>query len=76
MVLRMFATLRSRPQKSTAAHIAQTRSPASEELSGGRREAAPEPIALRVFETMEDMPQAFYDVTEEAEPRILLSMGI
>ena len=37
----------------------------------GRREAAPEPVALRVFETMEDMPQAFYDVTEEAEPRIL-----
>jgi hypothetical protein len=37
----------------------------------GRREATPEPVALRVFETMEDMPQAFYDVTEEAEPRIL-----
>jgi hypothetical protein len=37
----------------------------------GLREAAPEPVALRVFETVEEMPQAFFDVSEEAEPRVL-----
>ncbi|PTR16469.1 papain like cysteine protease AvrRpt2 [Nitrosospira sp. Nsp2] len=37
----------------------------------GQREAAPDPVALRVFETVEGTPQAFYDVTEEAEPRVL-----
>lgn len=35
------------------------------------REAAPEQVALRIYETVEDTPQAFYDVTEETEPRIL-----
>jgi hypothetical protein len=37
----------------------------------GRRETVPEPVALRVYETVGDTPQAFYDVTEEAEPRVL-----
>ncbi|MBS0425533.1 MAG: C39 family peptidase [Proteobacteria bacterium] len=36
-----------------------------------RREAAPEPVALRVIETVGETLQAFFDVSEEDEPRIL-----
>lgn len=32
---------------------------------------APEPVGLRVYEVAGDAPQAFYDVTEEGEPRVL-----
>jgi hypothetical protein len=37
----------------------------------GRREGRPQPVVLRVYETVGDTPKAFYDVTEEAEPRVL-----
>jgi len=40
----------------------------------GSRQVAPEPVALRVYEVAEvagNTPQAFYDVTEEGEPRVL-----
>ena len=32
---------------------------------------APEAVALRVFEVHDDRPQAFFDLTEEEEPRLL-----
>ncbi len=40
----------------------------------GSRQVTPEPVALRVYEVAEvagNTPQAFYDVTEEDEPRVL-----
>jgi hypothetical protein len=37
----------------------------------GSRQVAPEPVALRVYEVVGDTPQAFYDVTEEGESRVL-----
>ena len=37
----------------------------------GSRQVAPEPVALRVYEVAGDTPQAFYDVTEEGESRVL-----
>jgi len=36
-----------------------------------RREAVLEPVALRVIETVGETPQAFFDVSEEDEPRVL-----
>jgi Papain-like cysteine protease AvrRpt2 len=35
------------------------------------QEATPQPVALRVYETLGDTPRAFFDVTEEQQPRVL-----
>jgi len=35
------------------------------------QEATPQPVALRVYETLGDTPRAFFDVTEEEQPRVL-----
>lgn len=36
-----------------------------------RREGVPEPVAFRVIETVGETLQAFFDVSEEGEPRVL-----
>lgn len=37
----------------------------------GRQELAPQPVGLRVYETLGDTPRAFFDVSEEQAPRLL-----
>lgn len=37
----------------------------------GTQQPAPQPVALRVFETVDDTPRAFFDVSEEEQPRLL-----
>lgn len=36
-----------------------------------RQELAPQPVSLRVYETLGDTPRAFFDVSEEQAPRLL-----
>ncbi|ARO87476.1 hypothetical protein EBAPG3_006660 [Nitrosospira lacus] len=36
-----------------------------------RQELAPQPVGLRVYETLGDTPSAFFDVSEGEEPRLL-----
>ncbi len=37
----------------------------------GRQAATPQPVGLRVFETVDDTPRAFFDVSEDEQPRLL-----
>ncbi|SEK84164.1 Papain-like cysteine protease AvrRpt2 [Nitrosovibrio tenuis] len=37
----------------------------------GRQAGTPQPVGLRVFETAADTPRAFFDVSEEEQPRLL-----
>jgi hypothetical protein len=36
-----------------------------------RQAVTPQPVALRVFETVDDTPRAFFDVSEDEQPRLL-----
>jgi hypothetical protein len=37
----------------------------------GRQAATAQPVSLRVFETVDDTPRAFFDVSEDEQPRLL-----
>jgi Papain-like cysteine protease AvrRpt2 len=65
------ASREAEEEKSTSLGMAQRVYSLGLDSLLGRREAQPQPVALRVYETVGDTPKAFYDVTEGVEPRVL-----